>query len=115
MSYDNGPGQMYRHQNYPPPPPTPLPPHPQPPPTPYDQSPMYPPPMGPDGPYPITTYTAASKRKSQRASQVRPQKNTMVGDMNGPLTRNSRHVRAVGSSRQNATRISPAKIVLTRT
>lgn len=71
MSYDNGPGQMYRHQNYPPPPPTPLPPHPQPPPTPYDQSPMYPPPMGPDGPYPITTYTAASKRKSQRASQVR--------------------------------------------
>ncbi|KAJ0120255.1 hypothetical protein J7T55_001112 [Diaporthe amygdali] len=71
MSYDNGPGpQMYRHQTYPPPPPTPLPPHPQPPPTPYDQSPMYPPPMGPDGPYPITTYTAASKRKSQRASQA---------------------------------------------
>ncbi|KAH8746367.1 hypothetical protein F5883DRAFT_622732 [Diaporthe sp. PMI_573] len=34
MSYDNGPGQMYRHQNYPPPPPTPLPPHPQPPPPP---------------------------------------------------------------------------------
>lgn len=70
MSYDTGPGQMYRHQNYPPPPPTPLPPHPQPPSTPYDQSPMYHPPLGPDGPYPLTTYTTASKRKSQRASQA---------------------------------------------
>ncbi|KAH8746118.1 hypothetical protein F5883DRAFT_654221 [Diaporthe sp. PMI_573] len=70
MSYDNGPGQMYRHQSYPPPPPTPLPPHPQPPPPPYDQSPMYPLPMGPDGPSPITTYTTASKRKSHRASQA---------------------------------------------
>ncbi|KAH8761575.1 hypothetical protein F5883DRAFT_647032 [Diaporthe sp. PMI_573] len=67
MSYDNDPGQTYRHQSYPPPPPTPLPPHPQPPPPPYDQSPMYPPPMGPDGPSPITTYT---RRSADHSSAV---------------------------------------------
>lgn len=72
MSYDNGSTpQMYRHPTYPPPPPTPLS-HPGPPPTPYEQNQMYAPPMGPDGPYPITYAAAGGKRKSQRASQVCP-------------------------------------------
>lgn len=71
MSYDNGPAPMYRHPTYPPPPQTPLS-HPSAPPTPYEQTSMYgpPPPMGPDGPYPITYAAASGKRKSQRASQV---------------------------------------------
>lgn len=72
MSYDNAPGpQLYRHPSYPPPPQTPIS-HPGPPPTPYEQTQMYaPPPMGPDGAYPITSYSAGGgKRKSQRASQV---------------------------------------------
>lgn len=71
MSYDNAPGpQLYRHPSYPPPQ-TPIS-HPGPPPTPYEQTQMYaPPPMGPEGGYPITSYgSGASKRKSQRASQV---------------------------------------------
>ncbi|ROV96468.1 hypothetical protein VSDG_05439 [Cytospora chrysosperma] len=71
MSYDNGPAPMYRHPTYPPPPQTPLS-HPSAPPTPYEQTSMYgpPPPMGPDGPYPITYAAASGKRKSQRASQA---------------------------------------------
>lgn len=70
MSYENGPAaQLYRHPTYPPAPQTPLP-HPGPPPTPYEQTQMYAPPMGPDGPYPITYAATGGKRKSQRASQV---------------------------------------------
>lgn len=76
MSYENGPApQLYRHPTYPPPPQTPLS-HPGAPPTPYDQTQMYAPPMGPDGPYPIAYTAASGKRKSQRASQVCPLQNT---------------------------------------
>ncbi|CAN8105783.1 unnamed protein product [Discula destructiva] len=71
MAYDNGPvPQMYRQPTYPPPPPTPLS-HQGPPQSPYEQTQMYaPPPMGPDGSYPIAYPSAGGKRKSQRASQA---------------------------------------------
>ncbi|KAJ0100742.1 hypothetical protein J7T55_014281 [Diaporthe amygdali] len=68
MIHNNDAGQVYQYGSYSAPPLAPLPSRPQPPPTPYDQMPIY---TKLHNTYPITSYTIASKRNSQRASQFK--------------------------------------------